>query len=57
MSVLRVTTRPSEREKELAASLVFDTHWIEEAYLAISDLNRSALLPGFEVDVSDTLGM
>jgi len=31
MTVLRVTTRPSEREKELVASLVFDTHWIEEA--------------------------
>lgn len=40
MTALPVTTGPSKREKELAASLVFDTHWTEEAYLAISDLNR-----------------
>lgn len=37
---MAVRTAPSEREKELAASLVYDTHWTEEAYLAISDLNR-----------------
>lgn len=35
-----VKTKPSEREKELAASLVFDTHWTEEAYLSVSELNR-----------------
>lgn len=40
MTVLPVTTGPSKREKELAASLVFDTYWTEEAYLALSDLNR-----------------
>lgn len=40
MTTMAVRTAPSEREKELAASLVFDTHWTEEAYLTISDLNR-----------------
>ncbi len=40
MTKIAVTTVPSEHEKELAASLVYDTHWTEEAYLAVSDLNR-----------------
>lgn len=40
MTAVAAQTAPSERQKELAASLVFDTHWTEEAYLAISDLNR-----------------
>jgi hypothetical protein len=29
-----------EREKELAFSLIFETHWTEDAYLALSGLNR-----------------
>lgn len=40
MAVLPARTDVSEREKELASALVFDTHWTEEAYLAISELNR-----------------
>ena len=40
MAVLPARTDVSEREKELASALVFDTHWTEEAYLVISELNR-----------------
>ena len=29
-----------EHEKELAFSLIFETHWTEDAYLALSGLNR-----------------
>lgn len=40
MTTVAVRVAPSEREKELAASLIFDTHWTEEAYLTVSELNR-----------------
>lgn len=40
MSTTFVVTEPNERQKELALSLIFDTYWTEEAYLAISELNR-----------------
>ncbi len=40
MVVTPVKTEPDEREKELASSLIFETYWTEEAYLALSSLNH-----------------
>lgn len=42
-----------EREKELAFSLIFETHWTEEAYLALSGLNRLIELSEGRLTVHD----
>ncbi len=48
-----VKTKPNQREKELAFSLVFETEWTEDAYLAFSELNRPIELSEGRLTVHD----
>jgi Uma2 family endonuclease len=53
MVIAPVKTKPDEHEKERAASLVLDTHWTEEGYLALSGLNRLIELSEGRLTVHD----
>ncbi len=53
MNTTLTLTEPDERQKELALSLIFDTYWTEEAYLAISELNRLIELSEGRLEIHD----